>query len=253
MAAGERQFDFISPDDYTVVTDTGGSNFAITVQGYQYSLPGYDSLTADEKLQMEWSIDEDTDVIDIVSGGTDSDTATFEVKGEGTATINMTYTQPDTTTTSVTTYVVVEGTTVVSQVEDVNVEIVGDTFSGLNDTYDVPLFDLKDVFDGTFEDVLKNTPSATHAVLYALEIENSTETTATPIGSFDWNWVRANVTIDHDGGYISRIEDDEDITIGWDFYGWQYRVNTLDPGRAASVTPLEDDDSVLWFFDVYSW
>ena len=188
--------------------------------------------------------------------------------GRGDAVITATYDTPTADPVSVTCYVVTEGTTTINSVSGIDFgydgEETGD-YTAADIT--VPLFNLEDdVFGGSFDDadVLQQSPSGLHALLYTLEVENSTETYSTPIGNFDWDWVTGttniggedydNVVINSEGSYVSAIVNDEEYTDEYyNYWGWQYEVNDVDPGHAPSATGLDTNDSVDWFFAAYSF
>ncbi|SHJ87477.1 DUF4430 domain-containing protein [Paramaledivibacter caminithermalis] len=241
-------------NDFTIVGDVSNTQ-TIKAVGLDSSWSKHD-FTAIEKQYLTWTTS-DSEVVKFVSGPTTVtsktgvDQVTIKTMGQGTATVTVTYDTPDDAPVTVTSYVVVEGSTVTNSVSEVNIVVDGVSSDDFTMTFNtVPLFDLSDAGICTNDnDVLKKTPSAIHALLYALEIYYSDETTSTAINNFDWNWVKKNVTIESEGSYVSRISNDTNDYSN----GWQFEVNSSAPNHAASVIPLSDNDGVTWKFKQFSW
>lgn len=243
-------------DDFTIVVDVSGGDVtlpAITVVGLDSS---YDKHSFDpaEMGDITWSIPGGSSVARLVYGGNEvttlsgTDSAVIRVKDEGAVTVTVTYDTDTADPVSVPIFVVGEAS-VTNSVSGIDVEVNGDTagsFSQNNLT--VPRFDLKSVFTGfsnyDVADVLKNSPSALHALLYVLELENGydgTDDITDPL--WDWDWVSNNVEIISQGSYVSGIASD--------WYGWAYTIEGDDPEHAASAHQLNTDDEVVWTFT--SW
>ncbi|MPW27321.1 hypothetical protein GC105_16265 [Alkalibaculum sp. M08DMB] len=247
--------------DYPMITFEDSADFTVikgylqtevmTVQGLDSSYVKHD-LGADEQY-VTWT-SSNTNVVRFRDGIipktsiTGKDTVTVQTLIPGTAVVTATYDTPTADPVTVTSYVVVEGTTTTSSVSGIDIDVDGYntsdfSFAGLT----VPLFDLSDAgITDNDNDVLKKTPTALHAFLYALEIQNSTETTSTPIGSFDWDWVKDNVVLNSEGSYLQAVGTDDGGT-DWT-RGWQFTVNDDAPEHAASVAPLTTNAEVTWGF-----
>jgi hypothetical protein len=156
--------------------------------------------------------------------------------GEGRATITITYAAPDDDPVSVTSVIVVEGSTT--------------DFTELGLT--VPLFELTDIYGISFDDdeVMKKQPTVMHGLLYALECYHDSDgTTDINDASWDWDWVSNNVVIYTQGSYVNAIG--TDINSSTD--GWQYEVNSTTINYAASIEPLSANDDLDWAYEEYSW
>lgn len=106
--------------------------------------------------------------------------------------------------------------------------------------------DLNDIFGVGLDDddVLKNQPTAMHALLKALQDE---------FGTSNWDWVSSNVTVGTEGSYVEEIGSDENDWTN----GWQFKVkdgaNWVDPGKAASIYRLANDEEIKWEFTGWTW
>jgi hypothetical protein len=257
FAADHPNLSLDSSADFTMVLDANETaDHATTVVPYdQYWSP--ESFDPGDLANISWVSDNDNVAIfdendsDSYSG---SDSATIKAVSEGSATVTITYDNSVGADAVVTIYVVVEGATTTSSVSGIEVSVDGDQtddfdYTGVN-ALTVPLFSLKDVFGGSFDDgdVLQKTPTAMHALLYALELNHDPD-----VGDpWDWDWVASNVDINvlyqNQGGFVEGIEDDDNTWTD----GWQYKIDSVDPGHAASVEPLEDNnDPVDWGFWAY--
>lgn len=258
--------------DYSMITLDDSADFtvvksylqteAMTVKGLDASYVKQ-SLGADEQY-VTWTTS-DPFVVRFKDGNTypssvsGEDTVTVQTLFPGTATITATYDTPSADPVTVTSYVVVEGYSTTSSVSniDVSVDFTADAVDAdsndmddFSDTYTVPLFDLTDAgIANNDNDVLKKTPTALHALLYAVEIQFSSETTSTPIGSFDWDWVIDNVSLISEAGYLEGVGSDNSSD-DWS-RGWQFEINDVDPGHSASASPLSSNDVVDWAFDTW--
>ena len=152
-----------------------------------------------------------------------------------------------------------EKSTATTSVSSISVEV---DFSGTANDFTqsgltVPLFSLDDVFGTGFDDgdVLKKDPSAMHALLYALELENDrdgTDDITNP--DWDWDWVSANVTVTSEGTFVTKITPDtNDATTGWQYEVKPSSGSYADPGYAASIYELNASDSVKWEYKAWSW
>ncbi|MCG8483133.1 MAG: hypothetical protein MJA31_07480, partial [Clostridia bacterium] len=201
--------------DFTIVTQGLANYKTVKVQGLNASWTKVD-FTATEKDYITWTTSNGSNVrfldgFNLKTSLSGTDTATIVVFATATAdaTVTITYDTPDDDPVSVTSYIYAEGTSTTSSVS--NIDVVVDASGAANDFtspgLNVPLFNLLDegiVTDD--DDVLHQAPSALHALLYALEIYHSTETTSTNINNFDWNWVKANVVIESEGSFVKKIE-----------------------------------------------
>lgn len=241
--------------DFTIVTGINQSE-PMKVQGLDASYVKQD-LGAD-KQYVTWTTS-DPSVAKFVSGfGTansisGNDAVTVRTMGEGTAIITATYDTPTADPVSVTSYVVVEGSTVTSTVSNIEVAVEGvDIVNFTSGKIDVPLFNL--VTAGITDDdsdVLQNTPTALHAFLYALELKYGNNTTTDVHDTnWNWNWVKDNVEVTSEGSYVSKVGADDSNT-DWS-RGWQFGIGSLDPvdrpDYAASVQPLTSGNKVHWGF-----
>jgi hypothetical protein len=236
-------------EDYTFVLDASGGSVttsSIHVLGMDSSYNTYEISTADE-ANLTWTIPS-TAAAEFAGTGlktlTGTDTAAITVTApDQEFTVTVTYTNDGIPDAVVTIFVAAEGTGS-DYVTGIDVDVTGDTAGTVDqDNLTVPLFDLKDVFftfgDDDVADVLKNSPSALHALLYALELQKDPDTG----NPWDWDWVSNNVEIISQGSYVSGIASD--------YYGWTYTVNGDDPEHAASAHALNDNDDVVWIFT--SW
>lgn len=247
--------------DFTVVGEIDDTE-EMTVLGLDEDFITH-PLGADEQYVTWTTSDDDVVLFDDGVGEVDeivgSDTAEVVLKEQGTAVVTATYDTPTAPPVTVTSYIVVEDPNATpSPVTDIEVEVDfsvgaedvnGTPLTDINEEYDeVPYFSLEAIYGTSFDDanVLKKDVTALHAFLYALEIEFSTENENTPIGNFNWDWVSANVDISSQGAYVSAVGTDDSAT-DWS-RGWQFTVNTVDPGQAASVAPLSNGDNVTWGF-----
>lgn len=256
--------------DYPMITMADSADFTL-VKGYyeeeQMTVQGLDSsyvkhdFGADQQY-VTWTssnpwivafLDGDRNRNESISG---TDTVTAQTMWSGTATITATYAPPNAEPVTVTSYVVVESHIVTPSVSGVNLDVQGDdignfTMSGLT----VPLFNLQDAgIADNDNDVLKNTPTALHAFLYALELKfgyDGTDDITHP--DWNWNWVADNTNVllpaENEGAYLVKVGGD-DSGADW-ARGWQFKVNSADPGHAASVTPLSSGNNVLWEFKTW--
>jgi len=243
-------------DDFTIVVDVSGGDVtlpAITVVGLDSN---YDKHSFDpaEVGDITWSIPGGSSVARLVYGGSEvttlngTDSAVIRVKNEGAVTVTVTYDTDTADPVSVPIFVVGEDS-ITESVSGIDVDVTGDTAGSVDqDNLTVPRFDLKDVFTGfsnyDVADVLKNSPGALHALLYALELENGdglTDNINNPL--WNWDWVSNNVEIISQGSYVSGIVSD--------YYGWAYTIDGDDPEHAASAHQLNIGDEVVWTFT--SW
>lgn len=240
---------------YPYITLTDGNDFNIVKQGIgeieDVKVVGLDSayskhgFTSVEKDYITWTTS-DSSVVKFrneyyqeVNSITGKDIATLKTVGTGTATLTITYDTPDDNPVSVTCYVVVEGTTYTGDVTGVSVEAKAGTTTYCSQTnVTVETFSLKDIFGQSFDDadVLKNSPSAAHALLFALELENDSDgCTDIDDANWDWDWVSNNVEINSQGSYVLKI--------GTDYY-WEYNLNNQYAAHAPSATTLSNNDDI---------
>lgn len=230
-------------NDFTIVKQGTGESEDVKVVGLgaAYTKHGF---TDAEKDYITWTTSNSSVVqfksgFSTVSTKAGVDLVTLKTMGTGTATVTITYDTPDDSPVSVTCYVVVEGTTYTGDVTNISVESKTDTTTYCSKTgLTVEAFSLKDIFGQSFDDddVLKNSPSAVHALLFALELENDPDgCTDVDDVNWDWDWVSANVEINSQGSYI--------MTIGSDYY-WEYYLNNQYGNSAASATALSNYDEI---------
>lgn len=261
---------------YPMVTLDDSANFTLieqgTVNSAELTLMGltasYEkvSFTSAEEDYISWAADT-AGIVLFIDGwniGTtmdDTDTVTVLIVGDGETVVTATYNVG--TNPSVTSYILVEDEEV-SSVSGIDITYNGDVTTDFTMTdVTVPLFDMGDaldVADADVADVLVESPTALHALIWALEIQNSSETVNTPIANFDWDWVQGqtngedNVFIESEGSYVDSIGADEAYSdANYNFYGWQFEVDDVEMPHAASATTLVGTDSVTWFFDILSW
>lgn len=237
-------------DDFTIVKQGTNLTEYVKVVGLDSSYVKHD-FTSTEDDHITWTTS-DSNVVKFVSGFTTVSTkqgvaeATLKTMGTGTATVTITYDTPDDPPVSVTCYVVVEGTTYTGDVTGISVEAkAGTTTYCSQSNLTVEEFSLKDIFGLNFDDddVLKNSPSGIHALLYALELENDPDgCTDVDDANWDWDWVSTNVELDSEGSYVNRIGND---------YYWEYKLNNVKEENASSATALEDNDDLK--FQKSSW
>lgn len=231
-------------NDFTIVKQGTGESEDVKVVGLDaaYTKHGF---TDAEKDYITWTTSNssvvkfENEYYQEVSSIIGKDIAKLKTMGTGTATVTITYDTPDDSPVSVTCYVVVEGTTYTGDVTNISVESKTDTTTYCSKTgLTVEAFSLKDIFGQSFDDddVLKNSPSATHALLFALELENDPDgCTAVDDANWDWDWVSANVKINSQGSYV--------LEIGNDQY-WEYNLNNQYAPHAASATALSNYDVI---------
>ncbi|WP_432402876.1 hypothetical protein [Wukongibacter sp. M2B1] len=238
-------------DDFTIVKQGTSSTEYVKAVGLDASYVKND-FTSLEDDYITWTTSDSSvvkfynDYYQEVNSITGKDTVTLKMKGIGAATVTITYNPPDDSPISVTSYVVVEGTTYTGDATGISVEAATDSTTYCSQTnLTVEEFSLDDIFGSSFDDddVLKNSPSAIHALLYALELENDSDgCTDVDDANWDWDWVSANVQLDSEGSYVQKIGDD---------WYWQYKLNGVEVQNASSATALENGDDVG--FEKSSW
>lgn len=219
------------PDQYQYIHWTSDSGKVIMFDNHDYWNFGYDI--------------DDTNSISAI------------IIGQGTSYITATYDPPVEHPVRAKSYVVAESTCVLSSITtDVSVDFKAgakdNAGNPINDfilsNLTVPLFSLEEaVIVNDDEDILANSPTPLHALLYALEIQYSSETTSTPITSFNWDWVNENVVMEGGGNYIRAIGTND--TTSEHTRGWQYRIGSVQQHRSylpATVTPISSSDDVFW-------
>ncbi|WP_053955273.1 DUF4430 domain-containing protein [Inediibacterium massiliense] len=237
---------FAADADITMLTLDDSSDF--TVVGYgdepeEMKVVGltssYQKVDIENKEGIVWETS-DENIVAFVKDGKEvegktiagQDTVNIKLKEAGRATITATLGDKD-KITPISSYIVVEEPSDNPTVEKVNVKIIGKTFGpvevkGLTLTND----SLEEYFDDA--DVLKENPSALHALMKALEQEKGKE------------WVKNNIVVKNQGGYVEKIGTD-DSSSDWS-NGWQYTVNGQKQEKAASIYELHDGDNVVWEF-----
>lgn len=233
-------------DDFTVVKNVSGgtANASVKVVGMDSSYVKHD-FTGEEDDYLTWSSDNTS--VATVSPGSGNATATISVLDEGSATVTITYDTPTADPVTVTCFVVGEDT-ITNSVAGIDVTVDGSGDSQSNPASNFSLTNLTvyrfelDMFDPAIDDadVLKRSPSALHALLYALELNNDDDAYFYTDANWDWDWVPDHVTLDYEGSYVVEINGDE--------YSWEYTVNSSDPGHAASAHKLSANDEVDWDF-----
>lgn len=246
---------------YPYITMENGNDFTIVKQGTgatEYiKVVGLDSgyvkhgFTHVEKEYLTWKTS-DQNVVKFKKGRKtvstleDTDQVIIKTMGTGSATITITYDTPDDNPVSVTCYVVVEGTTYTGDVTGISVEAkVDNTIYCSQSNLTIEKFDLKAIFGQNFDDsdVLQNSPSGIHALLYALELQNDPDgCTDVDDANWDWDWVSANVQLDSQGSYVLKIGND---------YYWEYYLNNQYGTHASSATALSYQDEME--FKKSSW
>lgn len=246
---------FESSDDFTIVRDANTPE-TIKAMGLtsSYAKVGFN---ADEIDCLVWRTS-DPSVIKfnywwIFNSSTiyDKDEVKLVTTGSGDATVTVTYNPPNGDPVSVSSYVVVENGQITSSVSNIDTVVAGTVASTqLTNTGSVPLFDLNDVFGAGFDDadVLKETPTVLHALLFNLELKNDPDgATSITDSNWDWDWVSANVNITSQGSFVTNIGTD----VNKYPKGWQYKLNNASIQKASSVSDLTSSDDVNWFFGTY--
>jgi len=245
-----------SSDDFTHVMNANNTA-TIKVVGLSSSFVKTD-FTPTEKQYLTWKTSDNT-VAKFKIGALEYnkisgyDDVRVVAKGEGRATITITYDTPDDEPVSVTSTIVVEGTGATPSVSLVDIAVNGVNIGDFTmDDVTVPLFSLKAIYGTSYDDadVLKKQPTALHGLLYALECQYDLDgTTDINNANWDWDWVSANVTITSQGSYVSAIS--TDVNSGTT--GWQYTINSVSSNYASSIEPLSTSDNLGWAFEDYSW
>ncbi|MCR4435130.1 MAG: hypothetical protein QHH06_07080 [Clostridiales bacterium] len=242
----------VNGNDWTIVADQNTVLDPITVFAYSdNTYMNTFSFDSDEYQYIHWTSSNPS--VATVNPAGYSDTATITTGStEGEATIYINYDNEIDTDVTIPINVVVEGTTVTDSVDNVNVSIdgTGDALGNPDTNFtltgvDVPLFSLKDdVFGSGFDDgdVLKKTPTALHALLYALELHNGGHGTSDITDpNWNWDWVQNNVTVDYQGTYV--------VTIDGDSWSWEYNIGGgTPPAQSASIYKLAGGESVNWVY-----
>jgi hypothetical protein len=181
------------------------------------------------------------------------DQVSLKTKGDGEATITLTYNPPNGSPVTVKSFVVVEGGQTISSISSITTNFDGKTMNDFTKKGSVPLFSLKDIYGQGFNDndVLKKSPSALHALLYNLELKNGNHPSVTSISAAGWNWdwVKKNVIIESEGSYVKKIGTD----VNSYSEGWQYKINNQKIDHASSASKLNIGNSINWTYEAFAW
>lgn len=232
FAAGQLAMLTLDSDDFTIVGEIGDTKSITMTNGLDSS---YQEVDIDgSKVQWDSSNLEIVEVTDVTH--TD-DTSTVEFKLKKAGEVKLTASYADSGVQSVHSNIVIEGPAEgpVSNIEVTIVDETNNTTLVSKTLGSVSAFSLKDVFGSGFDDadVLKNNPSALHALVDALD-----------------NAQRNTLEITSQGTYIQKMLGLEGT---WNsdtnsFWGWQYKVNGSIPDKAASIYQLEDDMTIEFFY-----
>lgn len=236
FAAGQLSMLTLNANDFTIVGDIGDTNSITMTDGLDSSYQKVDI----EGSKVQWDSSDPT-VVEITSTSNTSKTSTvnFQLKKAGEVKLTASYTDPG--VQSVHSNIVIEESPK-GAVSNIVVTIVDETDNTtlVNTTIgSVSVFSLKTIFGSNFDDadVLKNNPSALHALVDTLD-DNQ----------------RSTLEITSEGTYIQKLLNREakfDLATGA-YLGWQYEVTrgnqNLTPEEAASIFRLESGDEIKFFY-----
>ncbi|SKC45893.1 hypothetical protein [Maledivibacter halophilus] len=235
---------------FTIVKQGTGATEIVQAVGLDSSYIKH-GFTNEEEAYLKWTTS-DSSVVKFVKGRKTvsllegESQVTLKTVGTGSAVITVTYDTPDDNPVSVTSYVVVEGTSYTGDVTNISVKAQANGTTYCDQTgLTVEEFSLETIFGSSFDDsdVLQNSPSGIHALLFALELEKDPDgCTSISDSNWDWDWVSANVELDSQGSYLLKIGND---------YYWEYYLNNQYGEHASSAVQLDDYDSVR--FEKSSW
>ncbi len=223
--------------DFTKIVSVGDPSFTLTVTGLDSS---YQPAAVDG-TKVSWSTSDATVATVSPASGSDTTTVTI-VGGEGIAVITASYSVGG--VASVTSNVVVEGTTTVSSVNNITVEAKDATtnttlFKSTNITVNLSDFTSADVVGGSMVNVLKKTPAVMTAIVAAAKANSKT------------------FTIESGGSYLSELAG---VAAYYDYptgtgAGWTYEVTrgsvTTSPPFAPSIYELLPGDTVTFIYATY--
>ena len=242
-APGDLAMLTLPSSDFTKIVEVGDPNFTLTVTGLDSS---YQPAPVDG-TKVSWSTSNAS--VATVSPASGSATATVNiVGGEGIAVITASYSDPG--VDSVTSNVVVEGTTTVSSVNNISVMAVDLTTSTIVlpptflSTVYLTDFTSADVVGGDMSNVLKKSPSVMTALVATAKAHGFTPSLTPSPTSY---------TISSGGSYLSSLGG-----LSADYVnqlGWTYTVlrgGTYLPSEyAASMIALEPGDIIVFYYDNY--
>ncbi len=223
--------------DFTKIVNVGDPSFTLTVTGLDSS---YQPAAVDG-TKVSWSTSNAS--VATVSPASGSDTTTVTIAGgTGIAVITASYSVGG--VASVTSNVVVEGTTTVSSVNNITVEAIDATtsttlFTSTNITVNLSDFTSSDVVGGSMVNVLKKTPSVMTAIVASAKANSET------------------FTIEYGGDYLSELAG---LAAYYDYLtgtgaGWTYEITrssvTTSPPFAPSIYELLPGDTVTFIYDTY--
>lgn len=236
FAAGQLAMLTLNSDDFTIVGEIGDTKSITMTNGLDSS---YGPVSIEgSKVQWDSSNSEVVEVTDVTH--TDN-TSTVEFRLHKAGEVKLTASYADSGVQSVHSNIVVVGQSEgpvsnieVTIVDEEGISVREETISSLD------VFDLATSYkDGGFgvgfddADVLKNNPSALHALAKVL----------TPVE-------REDADIISQGTYIQKMLGLEGT---WNsdtnsFWGWQYKVNGSIPDKAASIYQLGDNMTIEFFY-----
>jgi len=191
-----------------------------------------------EKGKVKWNSSNEN-VAKIQTIDEDNNTVKIELGKKGEAKVTATYKDEGITEVSANIVVEDEPKGLVKKVK----VIICDPNDPNGKNIEVPLTEVKaeDLSKtiGDTKDVLKNNPSALHALIAALKNKNKLE----------------GLTVTSEGSYIESMLGVEG---NWDselnaYAGWQYKVNGKKLDKAASIYQLKDNDEITWEYGPVSF
>ncbi|WFD10706.1 DUF4430 domain-containing protein [Tepidibacter hydrothermalis] len=199
---------------------------------------------------IKWTTSDDK-IAEVMGAG---DIAYVNLVGEGEATITVTYNKK-----TVTSKIVVERKgEAKNKIANITVG-VDENQDGMiqdNEKYikggEIELFSLKDelgMSDADVADVLKKDPTALHALLQALEIQNDEEGISDGYDYVKEQIKEGKLSIESEGSYIRVLLGTENNYTK----GWQYKINDKKQDRTASIYKLNEGDTVKFEFSKFEW
>ncbi len=236
FAAGQLAMLTLNADDFTIVGDIGDTKSITMTNGLDSSYQKVDI----EGSKVQWDSSDPT-VVEIISTSSTAKTSTvnFELKKAGEVKLTASYTDPG--VQLVHSNIVIEGPAE-GPVSNIEVTIVDDegttvrekTISSL-DVFDLATSYVDGGFGANFDDadVLKNNPSALHALAKVLTPKEREDADITSQGTY------IQEMLGLEGEWNSETNS---------FWGWQYRVNGEEPDKAASIYQLENKMTIEFFY-----
>lgn len=238
FAAGQLAMLTLNADDFTIVGDIGDTKSITMTNGLDSSYQKVDI----EGSKVQWDSSDPT-VVEITSTSSTAKTSTvnFELKKAGEVKLTASYTDPG--VQSVHSNIVIEESPK-GAVDGIKVKVVDEKNNRVlvaEKTFDdFDVFNLATSYeDGGFgedfddADVLKNNPSALHALAKVLTPKEREDADITSQGTY------IQEMLGLEGEWNSETNS---------FWGWQYRVNGEEPDKAASIYQLENKMTIEFFY-----